>query len=86
MTTDLAGRPDVSGRRRTWHVIAIVAAAALVLLVCVGWWAGLKGYVSWGGTACTDEGYEPVPSYQELVTEHRKSPYCARLARDETWF
>jgi hypothetical protein len=45
-----------------------------------------QGHVSWFGTACTHEGYDPVPSYDELVTKHEKSPYWARLVRDETWF
>ena len=50
----------------------------LVVLVVGGWWVSHQGYVSWFGTACTDEGYDPVPSYDELVTKYRKSPYCAR--------
>lgn len=53
---------------------------------CAGWWASQQGYVAWFGTACTAEGYEPVPSYDELVTEYNKAPYCARLIRGETWF
>jgi hypothetical protein len=32
------------------------------------------------------EGFDPVPPYEELVTDYGKSPYCARLVRDETWF
>ena len=34
----------------------------------------------------TAEGYDPVPSYAEPVTKYKKSPYFARLIRDETWF
>ena len=56
------------------------------MLVPGGWWANQKGFVSWTGTACTAEGYDPVPSYAELVKKYEKSPYCARLARGETWF
>jgi hypothetical protein len=61
-------------------VITIIAAP-----IAGGWWASQQGYVSWLGTACTAEGYDPVPSYDELVTKYKKSPYCARLIRGETW-
>jgi hypothetical protein len=49
-------------------------------------WASRQGYVSWSGTTCTAEGYDPVPSYDELITKYKKRPHCARLIRDETWF
>jgi hypothetical protein len=71
---------------RRWRVVAAVVSMTFVVLVAGGWWASQQGYVSWFGTACTDEGYDPVPSYDELVTEYKKSPYCARRIRDETWF
>jgi hypothetical protein len=72
--------------RRGWRVGAALLATAIVVLVLGGWWASQQGYVSWSGTACTDEGYDPVPSYAELVTKYKQSPYCARRIRDETWF
>lgn len=63
-----------------------VVSMTFVVLITAGWWASQQGYVSWFGAACTDEGYDPVPSYDELVTKYKKSPYCARRIRDETWF
>jgi hypothetical protein len=72
---------------RRWRlVVAVVSMTTFVVLVAGGWWASQQGYVSWFGAACTDEGYDPVPSYDELVTKYKKSPYCARRVRDETWF
>jgi hypothetical protein len=70
-------------RRAAWA--AALVATTIAVLVAGGWWARQQGYVSWTGTACTAEGYEPVPSYDELVTKYKKSPYCARLIRGETW-
>ena len=58
----------------------------MAVLIAGGWWASQQGYVAWFGTACTAEGYEPAPSYDELVTKYNKAPYCARLIRGETWF
>jgi hypothetical protein len=72
--------------RRGWRLGAALLATTILALVVGGSWASQQGYVSWFGTACTDEGYDPVPSYDELVTKYGKSPYCARLVRDETWF
>ncbi len=72
--------------RRGWRVGASLLATTIVVLTVGGWWASQQGYVSWSGTACTDEGYDPVPSYAELLTKYNKSPYCARRIRDETWF
>ena len=56
------------------------------VLVTGAWWASSRGYVSWTGEVCTAEGFDPLPSYEELVTDYGKSPYCARLVRGETWF
>ncbi|MDQ3541754.1 MAG: hypothetical protein M3440_13825, partial [Chloroflexota bacterium] len=54
------------------------------------WWAASQGYVPplWeGGVGRTSEGYpSPMPSFNELVEEYGKSPYCTRVARDEAWF
>lgn len=63
-----------------------MATVLLMLLVLFGWWAGREGYISWFGTACTDQGFEPVPSYDDLVSKYGYSPYCARSLRGETWF
>jgi hypothetical protein len=65
---------------------AALVATTIAVLIAGGWWASQQGYVSWFGTACTAEGYDPVPSYDGLVTKYKKSPYCARLIRGETWF
>lgn len=72
--------------RRGRRVAVALVALAVIAVVVGGWWASRQGYVSWFATACTAEGYDPVPSYAELVNEYNKSPYCARLIRDETWF
>jgi len=79
-------RINASTISRRWRVVMAVVSMTFVVLVAGGWWASQQGYVSWFGTACTDEGYDPVPSYDELVTKYKKSPYCARHVRDETWF
>ena len=71
------------GRRR---VVAALLALLVVTLVSGAWWASNLGYVSWTGEACTAEGFDPIPSYEKLVTDYDKSPYCARLVRGETWF
>jgi hypothetical protein len=71
--------------RRGWRIAAALLAAALLALGVSAWWASEQGYVSWFGTDCTDEGYNPIPSYEELVS-NGKSPYCARLIREEAWF
>jgi hypothetical protein len=72
------------GGRRPFTVV--VAATALLALVVAGWWASRQGYVSWTGEHCTVEGYDPVPTHEELVSQYGKSPYCARLTRGEAWF
>lgn len=82
MTTHRSTASTISGR---WRAVAAVSMT-FVLLIAGGWWASQQGYVAWFVTACTDEGYDPIPSYEELVTEYKKSPYCARRVRDETWF
>ena len=87
VTVGPAGRTGASAfSRRGLRVAAALLAATIIAVLAGGWWVSQQGYVSWFRTACTDEGYDPVPSYEELVTEYRKSPYCARLIRDETWF
>ncbi len=52
------------------------------------WWATSQGFLRpLTGIGCTDEGYpDPMPSYDELVEDYGKHPYCARHARGETWF
>lgn len=62
--------------------------ALVVLALGVGiWWADSQGFIAFGGVGCSDEGYpDPMPSYDELVDDYGKSPYCARHARGETWF
>lgn len=75
------------GRAR--RVILGLIPVALGLALGVWLWAGSQGYVPplWGGGGCTDEGYpSPMPSFDELVEDYGKSPYCARDARDEAWF
>ena len=66
--------------------MSAVVTTTIAMLSAAGWWASQQGYVSWTGTACTAEGYAPVPSYAELVTRYKKAPNCARLIRGETWF
>jgi hypothetical protein len=64
-----------------------LAVPAVLLVVVFAWWANSQGYIAVGHVTCTLEGFrDPVPSYQDLVTEYGKRPYCARLVRDETWF
>jgi len=72
-------------RRGRWGVIGGLLVL-LTVLVTGAWWASSRGYVSWTGEVCTAEGFDPLPSYEELVTDYGKSPYCARLVRGETWF
>ena len=68
--------------RRAVLVLSLVAVLAVSV---VGWWASAQGYIALSAS-CTDEGYsEPPPSFEELVTEHGLSPYCARSVRGETW-
>lgn len=78
-----AGSP--SGRAKR---LAVLVGLLLVLSVSAGlWWANSQGYVPDLGQGCTDEGYPvPMPSYEELVNDYGKDPYCAREARDEAWF
>ncbi len=73
-------------RRRGWRVIASLLAFLIIAVLAGAWWVSRQGYVSWTGTACTDEGIDPSTSYGELVSDYGKSPYCARLVREETWF
>lgn len=84
MTVERASASTLS--RRGLRVVAALLATTIALLVVGARWASQQGYVSLFGTTCTLEGYDPVPSYAELVTKYKKSPYCARLIRDETWF
>ena len=84
MTSATVGgpRPTRRARRIVWALVVVILGG----LVAGGFWASSHGYVSWTGTVCTDEGIDPSTSYAELVTEHDKSPYCARQVRGETWF
>lgn len=68
------------------RVFAAVIVATLVVLDTIVWWADEQGYISLTGEACTDEGYSPKPTYEELRDKYGKSPYCARVYLDETWF
>jgi hypothetical protein len=57
----------------------------VLAVAVVGWWASEQGYFALSAS-CTDEGYsKPLPSFEQLVNEYAKSPYCARLVRGETW-
>ncbi len=80
------GRLTLPGNRRWWTLASL--AGSLVLAVGLGYlWVGRQGYIPVGTVTCTLEGFQdPVPSFEQLVTEYGKSPYCARLVRDETWF
>jgi hypothetical protein len=73
-------------RGKTVRVLAVVVAAAFVELATFAWWADAQGYISITGESCTDEGYFPEPTYEELRNKHGKSSYCARLYLNETWF
>ena len=73
-------------RRMAVRVLAALIVASLVALAALAWWADQQGYVSITGESCTDEGHHPTPTYEELRTKYGKSPYCARLYLDETWF
>jgi hypothetical protein len=87
MTAERTDRGTASAvSRPRWRIAVGVMATVIVALVAVGWWASQQGYVSWFGAYCTDEGYDPVPSYDELISEYNTSPYCARHIRGETWF
>lgn len=68
------------------RVFAAVFVATLVVLATFVWWADEQGYLSLTGEACTDEGYSPEPTYDELRNKYGKSPYCARVYLDEAWF
>lgn len=82
----MTGWGPLPGERRWWTFAAVVMALALVLLLGT-WWAIRQGYIPGGTVACTLENFQnPVPSFERLVTEYGKSPYCAQLVRDETWF
>ena len=74
-----------SGRAKR---LAVLVGLLLVLSVSAGlWWANHEGYVRDLNQGCSDEGYpDPMPSYDELVNDYGKDPYCARLARGEAWF
>ena len=63
-----------------------LALTCLVAVISVGWWAERHGYISIFGEACTDQGFDEPPSFDELVNDMGFSPYCARRIRDETWF
>ncbi len=78
-----AGSP--SGRAKR---LAVFVTLVLVLTVSAGlWWANSQGYVPDLRQGCTDEGYPvPMPSFDELVNDYGKDPYCARRARGEAWF
>jgi hypothetical protein len=69
---------------------AILAVLPVALAIAVGvWWAVALGYVPplWeGAVECTLEGYDPLPTYNELESQHDKTRYCARLTRGEAWF
>ncbi len=71
---------------RRHRTAAVLIASVVLAVVVVFVWASQQGYVSLRGQDCTDEGYNPTPSYDELVEEHGKTPYCARLYLGETWF
>ena len=73
-------------RGKAVRVLAAVVAAAFVALATFAWWADAQGYISITGESCTDEGYSPEPTYEELRNKYGKSPYCARLYLNETWF
>lgn len=85
MTPMTGWRLALRGHRR-WRAFASLVAA-LVVLGVVGWWASHQGYIALETVTCTMENFQdPVPSFERLVTKYGKSPYCARLVRDETWF
>jgi len=77
------GPRELTSLRRSILGIALFVGA--VVLVS-GFWADRRGYISIFGGACTDQGFDPVPSYDELVEQYGLSPYCARQQRGETWF
>jgi hypothetical protein len=68
------------------RVLAALVVAGLVALATFAWWADQQGYISITGESCSDEGYFPEPTYEELRNKYGKSPFCARLYLDETWF
>lgn len=71
------------GRR----VLLRVVGGAVVLLLAVLVWANVQGYVPGPGTGCSDVGYpDPQPTYDELVSDHGESPYCARRVLGQTWW
>ena len=86
MSVDPSSRAGVVTRLRTGQAVTVAVVVVLVVVLGVGSWASQQGYISLGRADCTDEGYEPMPTYDVLVSEHGKSPYCARLTRGETWF
>ncbi len=82
----MTGWRRLPGKRRHWALAAFVMALALIV-VMGAWWAIRQGYIPRGTVTCTLEDFQaPVPSFERLVTEYGKSPYCARLVRGETWF
>lgn len=83
----LSEDPAEAEARRRWRIVIAIAVSTLAVLAAFGWWASHEGYVTWFGTACTDEGFVgPTPSYEDMITKYGMSPYCAREARGETWF
>ena len=87
MTSSVASeRPTPPRRGRVVAVLTGVVVALFATMV----WAGSQGYVPpylQGGWGCNDVGYpDSPPTYEELLIDHRESPYCARRVRDEEWW
>lgn len=73
-------------RRRLVAVLALVVVTAFATIVGAGFLGYVPPYLQ-GDWGCNDVGYpDPPPTYEELLTEHRESPYCARRVRDEEWW
>jgi hypothetical protein len=68
-----------------YRVALAILALTIVTSVLAGWWVSDQGYVSWFGADCPDIGYDPLPPYEELLSEQGLSSYCARRLHGETW-
>lgn len=76
----------VAGVQQRKRIGVAVILTTLLVGVLVGTWATHEGYIPpLSGEACSLEGYDPIPSFEALITEYGKSPYCARVTRGETW-
>jgi hypothetical protein len=85
----LSGMPPAtrpSSTRRARRVVSVLVAVVILTLGLGIWWANTQGFIAVTGADCTAEGYRPLPSYDELVNDYGKSPYCARDAHGDTWF